>query len=266
MASPATPPCPLCEAVRDRFSKERLALTRQLVAMEKKLLQPCPPEPQANTLLDSISVRMNEAQARHRLTLAELEARSSRVRHELTIKLSKTSDLVLSLNQENAKAKEQLKRAEDRIDVLTAERNYFVKESQVLAAEVLETGKLGVDAALQSRLELEMARSSELEDAVRKLSSRLRSSMDVIRELEKAPPPPTTSNFFGTPTARPPAPPASSSHSQMLVKTLSAQLTQQRIACKSALQQVEEVRKLGLAREERLLERIRELEEGIQLR
>ena len=146
MASPATPPCPLCEAVRDRFSKERLALTRQLVAMEKKLLQPCPPEPQANTLLDSISVRMNEAQARHRLTLAELEARSSRVRHELTIKLSKTSDLVLSLNQENAKAKEQLKRAEDRIDVLTAERNYFVKESQVLAAEVLETGKLGVDA------------------------------------------------------------------------------------------------------------------------
>eukprot|EP00520_Triparma_pacifica_P018066 CAMPEP_0118657704 /NCGR_PEP_ID=MMETSP0785-20121206/14166_1 /TAXON_ID=91992 /ORGANISM="Bolidomonas pacifica, Strain CCMP 1866" /LENGTH=574 /DNA_ID=CAMNT_0006550651 /DNA_START=114 /DNA_END=1835 /DNA_ORIENTATION=+ len=70
------------------------------------------------------------------------------------------------------------------------------------------------------------ARTSELEETVRNLSSKLESSMDVVRELEKLPSPPP-----------------------MLVRTLAGQLNQQRIAIKSALQQVEKQGAAGAVRE-----------------
>ncbi|GMI33165.1 hypothetical protein TrRE_jg4888 [Triparma retinervis] len=212
-----------------------------------------------------MSLRMQEITARHRSTVAEMEKGSNRVRHELTIKLSKLSDLVLTLNEENAKTRGELKRAQERIDVVTAERNYFVKEAQVLEAELRELAKTQPDPSLQARLEAETARASELDVAVLQLCSRLQSAMGLIRDLEKTPsnPPQKAVNFLGGVQPPRPPPPASSSHSQMLVKTLSAQLTQQRIACKNALLQVEEVRKGGLAREERLLKRIKDLEVGL---
>ncbi|GMI39211.1 hypothetical protein TrCOL_g10193 [Triparma columacea] len=273
-SAPLSPSCRFCEEIHAREMKERQALTRQLVATEKKLIQlggtnpsPSPflPKKSPSESLEDMSLRMQEMNARHRSTVAEMERGSSRVRHELTIKVSKLSDLVLTMNEENAKTRGELKRAQDRIEVVTAERNYFVKETQVLEAELRELTKTKPDPTLVARLEAETARASELDGAVLKLSSRLQSAMSIIRELENTPhnPPQKAVNFIGAQPPRPP-PSASSSHSQMLVKTLSAQLTQQRIACKSAMLQVEEVRKLGLAREERLLKRIKELEMGLR--
>ena len=208
--------------------KERQALTRQLVATEKKLIQlggtnPPPSSPSLpkspSESLEDMSLRMQEMNARHRSTVAEMERGSSRVRQELTIKLSKLSDLVLTMNEENAKTRGELKRAQDRIEVVTAERNYFVKETQVLEAELRELTKTKPDPTLVARLEAETARASELDGAVLKLSSRLQSAMSIIRELENTPhnTPQKAVNFLGAQPPRPP-PSASSSHSQMLVK------------------------------------------------
>lgn len=132
------------------------------------------------------------------------------------------------------------------------------QQSQIVEAELKESKEATGNYILPGDLKEKKMDQAKLKKAVEMLSSRLQKAMEMIHELEsekKPPPSQQPNNFPGNPQG-----PASPSHSVMLVKTLSAQLTQQRQACKSALLQVEDVRRQGLAREEQLLKRIRDLE------
>ena len=104
---------------------------------------------------------------------------------------------------------------------------------------------------------------------VEALASRLEKAMSIIQKLqeEKSMPVSQTYNqaspFLQSP-GNPNTTPQSSAHSQMLVKTLSAQLSNERATSKNALLQVSKAQTESVNREKELLDRIKSLEEELK--
>ena len=111
--------------------------------------------------------------------------------------------------------------------------------------------------------------SEELENMVEMLASRLEKAMALIHKLQdersfllsQA----NQTSPFQFSASNPNATPQSSAHSHMLVKTLSAQLSNERATSKNALLQVSKARTESVNRERELLDRIKSLEEELKL-
>ncbi|GMH50663.1 hypothetical protein TL16_g00837 [Triparma laevis f. inornata] len=290
-----TSPCRICRSVLDRLERmerDRNQIKAALISKEKELLKagvakldPTHSAPGAeDELMKAAGKQIAEANARHRTLAAEMEKESLRWRNDMAMKVAKYALMCKELSEDNARAKEALRFSKEEIARLEIERNGLAKLNQKFLVSKSESEAENENDLYSSSSNNNSNNSNnsssnnnnnkmppnpltptptpnntrviELESIVEKLASRLEQAMSIIQKLQEE-------RKLLRERERA-APGDAGGHSAMLVKTLSAQLSNERTICKNALLQVSKARTESLAQEGELLEHIKLLEEELK--
>mmetsp|Transcript_6045 Transcript_6045/g.11480 ORF Transcript_6045/g.11480 Transcript_6045/m.11480 type:complete len:344 (+) Transcript_6045:194-1225(+) len=273
--------CRVCRSVLDRLErveKDRDSLKVALVAKETEMfkLTSTSFDSTSASVDDSITMKkageqIAEANARHRMLAAEMERDSLRWRNDMAMKVAKFALMCKELSEDNARHKEALRFSTQEISKLESERNSLAKLNQELSVKLAEISMAQSSPSHAPMPSPSSPETEQLENMVEMLASRLEKAMALVHKLRDersfllSQAQANQTSHFQSSASNPNATPQSSAHSHMLVKTLSAQLSNERATSKNALLQVSKARTESVSRERELLDRIKSLEEELKL-
>jgi hypothetical protein len=258
-----------------RVERDRDSLTERLISAEQETarLRALLKLPQQQPVLDAAeqsllaqtNQKLSTLQEHYRVNTNTMESESLRFRNDMTMKVAKYAIMCKELSEDNARVKEGVGGLRKELDLVEAERNRLAKELQISGGLAKSESGPSVQPtsehveALRRKLERSRSKVKERNEVVEMLAARLEKSTQMLSKFQAA----------DSQMAQMVAAMANSGisdvgnndlHSQMLVKTLSSQLSSERSACKNALLQVDRARTEFSRRETFLLAKIEELE------
>ncbi len=231
------------------MTKDRDSILSQLITLQSSSSPggAPPADEAAHAAVRAASARLAESVSRHRSLASSLEASTSAQVRSLNLTVLKYSRMVKELSEEVARGKEGVRVLKEELAAVEEERNLLSKE--------LEESRRPDYGRSESLLSKERRRTKEMRAVIKDMGARLERASRLLSNPRPADGEEQAATYR--------AGDGHGQHHQMLVKTLSAQLSGERNACKNALLQVERARADFKAREETLLARIASLENNL---